>query len=64
MSDEDRLTDDEGHEAEEEVSEVPTTFATKGVGWSGREEDGPQVIESDTPPAQPHTFRRSRPASG
>jgi hypothetical protein len=62
MTDNDRQTDNEP-EVEEVAPEVPTTFATKGVGWSGREEDDLQVIESDTP-AQPHTFRRSRPAGG
>ncbi|MEA2715942.1 MAG: hypothetical protein QOI99_259 [Actinomycetota bacterium] len=48
---------------DELAPEVPTTFATKGVGWSGREEDDLQVIESDTP-SRPHSFRRSRPAGG
>ena len=61
MTDEDRETD-EGRD-DELAPEVPTTFATKGVGWSGREKDDLQVIESDTP-ARPHTFRRSRPAGG
>jgi hypothetical protein len=27
--------------------EVPTSFATKGVGWSGRDEDDLEVIELD-----------------
>ena len=50
---------------EEDVApEVPTTFATKGVGWSGREEDDLKIIESDTPDIKPHTFRRSKPAGG
>ena len=62
MTDTDRPKD-EGNRNDELAPEVPTTFATKGVGWSGREEDDLQVIESDTP-ARPHTFRRSRPASG
>jgi len=48
---------------EELAPEVATTFATKGVGWSGREEDDLKIIESDTP-VKPHTFRRSRPAGG
>ena len=48
---------------EELAPEVPTTFATKGVGWSGRDEDELKIIESDTP-AKPHTFRRSKPAGG
>ncbi len=62
MTDKDRLTD-EGSRDDELAPEVPTTFATKGVGWSGREGDDLQIIESDTP-AKPHTFRRSRPAGG
>jgi hypothetical protein len=61
MTDKDRLTE-EDHRDDGLAPEVPTTFATKGVGWSGREEDDLQIIESDTPPARPHTFRRSRPA--
>jgi hypothetical protein len=48
---------------EDFVPEVPTTFATKGVGWSGRDEDDLKIIESDTP-VKPHTFRRSRPPGG
>jgi hypothetical protein len=44
-------------------TEVPTTFATKGLGWSGREKDDLTVMESDAE-ATPHTFRRSKPASG
>ena len=59
MTDEDHNYEDD----EDFVPEVPTTFATKGVGWSGREEDDLKIIESDTP-AQPHTFRRSRPPGG
>lgn len=62
MTDEDRQTDKENRD-DELAPEVPTTFATKGVGWSGREEDDLKIIESDTP-AQPHSFRRSRPAGG
>ncbi len=32
-------------EKEDEVSrEVPTSFATKGVGWSGREKDDLNVV--------------------
>lgn len=62
MTDKDRSTDD-GHRDDELAAEVPTTFATKGVGWSGREKDDLEIIESDTPP-RPHTFRRSRPAGG
>ncbi len=63
MTDKDQPTD-EGQRDDELAPEVKTTFATKGVGWSGREEeDDLQVIESDTP-ARPHTFRRSRPAGG
>jgi hypothetical protein len=61
MTDEDRP--DEGHRDDGLAPEVPTTFATKGVGWSGREEDDLDITESDTP-AQPHRFRRSRPAGG
>jgi hypothetical protein len=60
MTDDDRRTDEE-HGDDELAPEVPTTFATKGLGWSGREGDDLQVIESDTP-ARPHTFRRSKPA--
>jgi hypothetical protein len=62
MTDNDRPTDDENRD-DELAPEVPTTFATKGVGWSGREGDDLDITESDTQ-AQPHTFRRSRPASG
>jgi len=62
MSDDDRLPDGENRD-DELAPEVPTTFATKGVGWSGREGDDLEIIESDTP-ARPHTFRRSRPAGG
>ena len=62
MTDKDRQAD-EANRDEGLAPEVPTTFATKGVGWSGREEDDLQITESDTP-AQPHTFRRSRPAGG
>jgi hypothetical protein len=62
MADNDRPTD-EAEPDDELAPEVPTTFATKGVGWSGREEDDLKIIESDTP-ARPHTFRRSRPAGG
>ncbi len=62
MTDEELPTDD-AHRDDGLAPEVPTTFATKGLGWSGREEDGLQVIESDTPP-RPHTFRRSTPPSG
>jgi hypothetical protein len=63
MTDEDRPTDDDDRDAGL-APEVRTTFATKGVGWSGREEeDDLKIIESDTP-AKPHTFRRSRPAGG
>jgi len=33
-------------EKDDEVApEVPTSFATKGVGWSGRETDGLDVVE-------------------
>lgn len=33
-------------ETDEEVApEVPTSFATKGVGWSGREKDDLEVID-------------------
>ncbi len=33
-------------EKEDEVSrEVPTSFATKGVGWSGREKDDLNVVD-------------------
>ncbi len=63
MTDEDRPTDEENRD-DELAPEVRTTFATKGVGWSGREKDDLQIIESDTEPVQAHTFRRSRPASG
>lgn len=63
MSDTDGPTDDD-HRDDGLAPEVKTTFATKGVGWSGREEeDDLQIIESDTP-VKPHTFRRSRPAGG
>jgi hypothetical protein len=62
MTDKDQLTDDEDRD-DGLAPEVPTTFATKGVGWSGREKDDLNIIESDTP-AKPHTFRRSRPAGG
>jgi len=62
MTDTNRPTD-EGHRDDELAPEVPTTFATKGVGWSGREEDDLVIIESDTP-ARPHRFRRSTPPAG
>ncbi|MEA2703924.1 MAG: hypothetical protein QOJ69_1595 [Actinomycetota bacterium] len=62
MTDNDRPTDEERGD-DEMAPEVPTTFATKGVGWSGREKDDLDITESDTPP-RPHTFRRSRPAGG
>ncbi|MEA2972918.1 MAG: hypothetical protein QOG82_1376 [Actinomycetota bacterium] len=62
MTDKERPTDEEQRD-DELAPEVPTTFATKGVGWSGREEDDLKIIESDTP-VKPHTFRRSRPAGG
>jgi hypothetical protein len=63
MTDKDRQADDDDRD-EGLAPEVPTTFATKGLGWSGREEeDDLQITESDTP-ARPHTFRRSRPAGG
>lgn len=33
-------------EKDDEVSrEVPTSFATKGVGWSGREKDDLNVVD-------------------
>ena len=38
MADEERPPEDEQPD-DEVAAEVPTTFATKGVGWSGREED-------------------------
>jgi hypothetical protein len=62
MTDEDRTTD-EDHRDDGLAPEVPTSFATKGVGWSGREADDLDIIESD-PPARPHTFRRSTPPGG
>ena len=62
MTDKDERTDEDNRD-EGLAPEVPTTFATKGVGWSGREKDDLQIIESDTP-AQPHSFRRSTPAGG
>lgn len=38
----------EPEEKDDEVApEVPTSFATKGVGWSGRENEGPDVQEFD-----------------
>ncbi|MDQ6617849.1 MAG: hypothetical protein M3083_24665 [Actinomycetota bacterium] len=44
MADIERLTEDE--QPDDEVApEVPTSFATKGVGWSGREQDDLEVIE-------------------
>lgn len=40
-------TDREEQPDDEVAPEVPTSFATKGVGWSGREEDDLEVIELD-----------------
>jgi len=63
MTDDDR-PEDEDHRDDGLAPEVPTTFATKGLGWSGREkEDDLKIIESDTP-VQPHRFRRSTPPGG
>lgn len=46
MAENDRPTEEE--QPDDEVApEVPTSFATTGVGWSGREEEGPEVIELD-----------------
>lgn len=46
MTDTERPTEDE--QPDDEVApEVPTAFATKGVGWSGREDDDLEVIELD-----------------
>jgi hypothetical protein len=30
---------------DEVAPEVPTSFATKGVGWSGRENEGPDDVD-------------------
>ncbi len=45
MTDKEGLTEEEQPD-DEVASEVPTTFATKGVGWSGRDDDL-EVIELD-----------------
>ncbi|HVF13733.1 MAG TPA: hypothetical protein VM942_03990 [Acidimicrobiales bacterium] len=58
MTDEQRPTE-EADPDEGLAPEVPTTFATKGLGWSGRESDDLDVRESgEQRPA--HTFRRSK----
>ena len=38
---------DEEQQDDEVAAEVPTSFATKGEGWSGREEEGPEVVDLD-----------------
>ncbi len=46
MTDKDTHTEDE--QPDEEVApEVKTTFATKGTGWSGRDDDDLNVVELD-----------------
>ena len=45
---------------DEVAPEVPTSFATKGVGWSGREEDDLEVIELGRPPCPSDVAERSR----
>ena len=60
------MTDEERDDEKSDdglAPEVPTTFATKGLGWSGREGDDVQEVESETPP-QYHSFRKSTPAGG
>ena len=44
MADNEDVTEEEQTD-DELAPEVPTAFATKGVGWSGREEDGPDVVD-------------------
>ncbi|MGI8984049.1 MAG: hypothetical protein ACR2HM_05895 [Acidimicrobiales bacterium] len=58
MADE-NLNDEE--ERDDEVApEVPTSFATKGVGWSGREKEGPEVIDlNKDSPSRSKTWKRS-----
>ena len=51
MSDKDDVTEDE-QQGDEVAPEAKTTFATKGVGWSGREggdggDDDLNVVELD-----------------
>ncbi len=44
MADKEERAEEE--QPDDEVApEVPTTFATKGVGWSGREDDGLNVTD-------------------
>jgi hypothetical protein len=46
MTDREPVTEEE--QPDDEVApEVPTSFATKGVGWSGREDDDLDVTELD-----------------
>jgi len=45
---------------DEVAPEVPTSFATKGLGWSGREEDDLEVIELGRPPCPSDVAERSR----
>jgi hypothetical protein len=41
-----RTYEEQEPEKEDEVApEVPTSFATKGVGWSGREKDDLDVVD-------------------
>ena len=46
MTDDDRREEDEQQD-EEVASEVPTSFATKGEGWSGRDNDDLDVVDLD-----------------
>ena len=41
-------TDDEEQKDDEVAPEVPTSFATKGEGCSGREEEGPDVVDLES----------------
>jgi hypothetical protein len=43
-------------EKEDEVPpEVPTSFATKGVGWSGREKDDLSVVDLNEKKEEPES---------
>ena len=43
-----RTYEEQEPEKDDELApEVPTSFATKGVGWSGREKDDLNVVELD-----------------
>lgn len=47
MADKEEPTEEEQPD-DEVAAEVPTSFATKGAGWSGRDSDDLDVTELDT----------------